>query len=58
MIASKIGIVAGRGALPDIIIKDLKKQNVEFSIVLFEQDLYEKFSIYETFVIPSIKKVY
>ena len=49
MIASKIGIVAGRGALPDIIIKDLKKQNVEFSIVLFEQDLYEKFSIYETF---------
>ena len=49
MTTSKIGIVAGRGALPDIIIKDLKKQNVEFYIVLFEKDLYEKFSIYETF---------
>ena len=49
MTPSKIRIVAGRGALPDIIIKDLKKQNVEFYIVLFEKDLYEKFSIYETF---------
>ena len=40
MESSKIGIIAGGGLLPQIIIKDLEKNNIEFSIICFEDFLF------------------
>ena len=40
----KIGIVTGDGALPELIIKDLKKNKIEYFIIFFDKELKNKFS--------------
>jgi len=44
MKSNKIGIVTGYGALPELIIKDLKKIKIDYCIIFFDRKLKKKFS--------------